>query len=100
MLPCSQEGGDPRIKASEKTVAEALTGDYRPEHLFTLKQSREAYRYYEKLRAACDGEIETYLKGFGSKLDAQSPPLAKPKDSPAGTSCDLICAHSSTGFSA
>ncbi len=38
---------DPRIKASEKMVADALTGDYRPEHLFTLKQSREAYRYYE-----------------------------------------------------
>ncbi len=31
--------------------------------------------------AECDREIEEYLKGFDSKLDAQSPPLAKPKDS-------------------
>ena len=71
---------DPRIKASERTVAEALTGDYRREHLFTLAQSREAYRYYEKLMAECDREIEEYLKGFDSKLSAQSPPLAKPKE--------------------
>lgn len=72
---------DPRIKASEKTVADALTGDYRAEHLFTLKQSREAYRYYEKLMAECDRQMEDYLKSFESKLAAQSPPLAKPKDS-------------------
>jgi transposase len=63
------------------SIIEALTGDYRREHLFTLAQSREAYRYYEKLMAECDREIEEYLKGFDTKLDAQSPPLSKPKDS-------------------
>ena len=76
---------DPRIKASERTVAEALTGDYRREHLFTLAQSREAYRYYEKLMAECDREIEEYLKGFDSKLSAQSPPLALFAPSGAGS---------------
>jgi hypothetical protein len=29
---------DYRIKASEETVAKSLVGDYRPEHLFTLRQ--------------------------------------------------------------
>ena len=38
---------DPRIVASEETVAEALIGDYRPEHLFALRQSLQAYRQYQ-----------------------------------------------------
>ena len=71
---------DPRIKASEATVALALGGDYKREHLFTLAQSVAAYRYYEKLIAECDGEIEECLKAFESKLTSDSPPLPKPKD--------------------
>src|SRR5256884_5392265 len=35
---------DPRIVASRKTIARALVGDYRTEHLFTLQQSLRAYR--------------------------------------------------------
>src|SRR5450432_212804 len=48
---------DGRVKTSEETIIEALTGDYRAEHLFTLRQSLAAYRYYQKLMAACDQEI-------------------------------------------
>jgi transposase len=44
---------DYRIKASEETVAKSLVGDYRPEHLFTLHQSLEAWRYHRKLIADC-----------------------------------------------
>jgi len=33
-----------RIKASEEVIAKSLVGDYRPEHLFTLRQSLIAYR--------------------------------------------------------
>jgi transposase len=43
---------DYRIKASEETVAKSLVGDYRPEHLFTLRQSLQAWRYHRKLLAA------------------------------------------------
>ena len=35
---------DGRVKASEETIVQALTGDYRPEHLFSLKQSLEIGR--------------------------------------------------------
>ena len=35
---------DGRIKATAETIAKALVGDYRREHLFTLRQSRAAYR--------------------------------------------------------
>jgi hypothetical protein len=38
-----------RIKASEAVIAKSLVGDYRHEHLFTLKQSLEAYRTYQKM---------------------------------------------------
>ena len=35
---------DPRIKASKETIAKSLVGDYRPEYLFTLRQSLKLYR--------------------------------------------------------
>ena len=53
---------DRRIKASEETVIQALIGDYRAEHLFTLRQSLDAYRYQQQLIAECDREIERQLK--------------------------------------
>jgi transposase len=49
---------DGRVKASEETIAKSLVGDYRPEHLFTLRQSLEAWRFHRKLIAECDGELE------------------------------------------
>jgi transposase len=66
---------DGRVKASEETLILALTGDYRAEHLFTLKQSLAAYRHYQKLIAACDLEIEQQLKLFDDKLDGKREPL-------------------------
>jgi transposase len=71
---------DRRIKASAKTIAAALVGDFRPEHLFTLRQSLEAYRQCQQLIAACDSEIERYLAEFDSKVDVSLAPLRKPKD--------------------
>jgi hypothetical protein len=46
-----------RVKSPRETVAQALMGDYRPEHLFTVKQSLDGYRYYQKLIAELDDEI-------------------------------------------
>ena len=67
---------DGRVKASAETIAQALVGDYRREHLFTLNQSLQAYRYYHQLLAACDQEIETYLRELDSKIDVEQNPLA------------------------
>ena len=36
---------DRRIRSSEKTICKALEGDYRAEHLSTLKQSLQHYRF-------------------------------------------------------
>jgi transposase len=70
---------DGRVKASEETMVQALTGDYRAEHLFTLKQSLAAYRQYQKLMRDCDLEIEQQLKQFDAKVDVKAVPLAPPK---------------------
>ena len=71
---------DKRIKASRPTIAAALVGDYRREHLFTLRQSLHAYRQCQELIAACDREIEQHLAAFDSKIELQATPLPKPKD--------------------
>jgi transposase len=51
-----------RVKSPRAKVAKALEGDYRPEHLFTLKQSLDGYRYYQKLIAELDCEIERLMQ--------------------------------------
>ena len=71
---------DPRVKASAETIAAALVGDYRREHLFALQQSLAAYRQCHDLIAACDREIEQYLAAFDSRVDTSEAPIAKPKD--------------------
>jgi len=60
---------DYRIKASIETVTKSLVGDYRPEHIFTLKQSLTAYRYYQQLIADCDQEIQQRIQAFDTKDD-------------------------------
>jgi transposase len=57
---------DPRTHATEQTIAKSLVGDYRREHLFTLRQSLTAYRQHAELIAACDREIEQLLQEFSS----------------------------------
>jgi hypothetical protein len=53
-----------RIKASEEVIAKSLVGDYRIEHLFTLRQSLTAYRSYQQLIDDCDREIRRSLDTF------------------------------------
>jgi transposase len=69
-----------RIKASEQTVAEALVGDYRSEHLFVLRQSLEAYRQYQRWIADCDREIAKQLSHIESKIDPLQHPLVRSKE--------------------
>jgi transposase len=53
-----------RIKASEEIIVKSLVGDYRPEHLFTLQQSLDFYRHYQKMIENCDKEINSYLQNL------------------------------------
>jgi transposase len=60
-----------RVKNSRDTIAKALQGDYRREHLFALKQSLDAYRYYQRQIAELDAELQTYLKELPTSESAQ-----------------------------
>jgi len=60
---------DHRIKASEKTVAKSLVGDWKAEHLFALRQARASYAHYQNQIAECDTEIQDRLRQFESKVD-------------------------------
>jgi hypothetical protein len=73
---------DRRIKASLETVQKSLVGDYRAEHIFTLKQSTTAYRYYQQLIVDCDQEIQQRIQGFQSK---HSTPTAPAESAPPST---------------
>lgn len=72
---------DRRIKASEATIAKALVGDYRTEHIFVLRQNYAAYKFQREQIAACDGELEGMLAGFEAAEPVPPPTNAptKPK---------------------
>lgn len=60
---------DVRCKKSEQTISDVLTGNYRPEHVFALKQAVSLYDFYQGQIAECDKEIEAML----SKLKTEKP---------------------------
>jgi transposase len=68
------------IKASYEDVVRSLAGDYRPEHLFTLKQSRTAFSFCQEQMAECDAQIAMMLAQFDSQVDCSLHPI--PKDRP------------------
>src|SRR5207244_8760299 len=45
-----------------ETIAKALTGSYRDEHLFALEQALALYDAYHEKASACDARIEAVLK--------------------------------------
>ena len=63
---------DPRCHASHAEIVAALTGNYRAEHLFALKQNFAAYKFLLQQIAECDSEIEAVL----TTLAAEQPPPA------------------------
>ena len=53
-----------RVKCSEEDLIKALTGDYRAEHLFALRQAMELYDVYQAKIAECDAEIQKVMAQF------------------------------------
>jgi transposase len=49
-------------RSSAETIAKALTGSYRAEHLFALEQALVLYEAYHERVSACDVRIEAVLK--------------------------------------
>jgi transposase len=72
---------DPRVRATQETIAKSLVGDYRPEHLFTLRQSLNLYRQYQKEISDCEQQIQRFLAELETKADPVAQPLPPAKDS-------------------
>lgn len=69
-----------RCRKDEAEIAKALTGTWREEHLFILKQSLEFYDFYTRQVEACDVEIErTYslIRPDWKEAELQAPNQGK-----------------------
>jgi len=76
---------DYRIRASDNAIVASLTGHYRDEHLFLLRQALQMYDYHHEQIRSCDVRIESIinqLKGCSDTSKATPPPprrAAKPR---------------------
>ena len=68
---------DVRCKASEATLCQALTGNYRAEHLFSLRRAVELYDTYQEKIQDCDKEIERCLSQLNANREVPAAELPK-----------------------
>ena len=71
---------DGRCKNSKATIAKSLQGNYRSEHIFTLKQAVELLDFYQEKLVECDQQIEQEL--LQMTLDCEKNNLAEEKKAP------------------
>ncbi len=69
---------DPHCRNSGATIAKSLVGNYRPEHLFALRQAVELYDIYQTKIADCEAAIVTYLEQRNHRTEDEPPPPSKP----------------------
>ena len=73
---------DFRIKADHATLVKSLTGNWREEHLFTLGQNYEMYKFIHRQIEKCEMEIEKCLQKMAAVnnegiIESVAPPLTK-----------------------
>lgn len=70
---------DERCANSAATIARALQGDWREEHLFALAQAVELVATYQAQITACDHRLEAHLRTFADRSQGQLPPKGPPR---------------------
>jgi transposase len=70
---------DHRCRASQEEITASLTGNYRAEHLFALRQNLELYDTFQRQIQVCDGEIELLLQTLAAKHDPPRTPPPPPR---------------------
>ena len=75
---------DYRCHASAAEIVAALTGNYRPEHVFGLRQNLEAFDHVQQQLAVCDTAIEAHLHTLAAHATQATAPLpaARPRQKP------------------
>ena len=66
-----------QVKSSADEIAQALTGDYRAEHLFVLQQALELYDVYRHKIEQCDMQIKRTMQGLEPSTHALENPLKR-----------------------
>jgi transposase len=62
-----------RCRRSQADIAKALTGHYRPEHVFALKQALALYDAYTAQLAECDQQIEQLYSAIKPRFEPDDP---------------------------
>jgi transposase len=78
---------DGRCRASKAEFVAALTGNYRPEHVFALQQNLELFEIHQSKLADCDAAIEAHLKRLTDPIAPPTPtlpPSRRKRKKPAG----------------
>lgn len=70
-----------QCRNDEATIAKALQGNWRDEHLFALRQALSLYKTYRQQIAECDCQIEAHLESFATKSEEPLPPAKGRKPS-------------------
>ncbi len=68
---------DGRCKKSEETIAKALMGNFREEHLFALQVAFDLLKTYQSRIAECDSRLQDVLEDFESTAPKFSLPETK-----------------------
>lgn len=63
---------DPKCKNCVATIATALEGTWRPEHLFALQQAYDLYQFHHKQIAECDAVIQIELGKLPNRASGKS----------------------------
>ena len=70
---------DPHCRATSDEIVAALTGHYRPEHLFVLRQNLELFDMCQTQLLACDGAIHAELQQLTASVAPPPTPLPRPR---------------------
>jgi transposase len=70
---------DHRCRASQDEIVASLTGNYRAEHLFILRQHLEIFDTFQRQIQTCDAEIESLLHKLAAKQGEPKTPVPSPR---------------------
>ena len=73
------EHRDHRCRASKAEIVAALTGHYRPEHLFVLRQHLELFDTCQTQLQACDRAIDAHVQALTAQVATPATPLPAPR---------------------
>lgn len=68
---------DPKCARSEEQIAEALTGHYRTEQLFVLRQALSLWDTHQELLRTCEAAIGAVLESLAQKADRKHLPKGR-----------------------